>query len=147
MLFSFATIRRPTIRQNTQHRKLLLFVERQDTIIALRVNPLRSSVLFLGGMTLHLSHVGSCYAYRRRLQVCGYNQPMLLNVPAKRAHIVRILRTQIARVGCFNLACGHIVLLFAFHRRHLRLGENRALLSHQGVQHLETVFEARQVMA
>ena len=62
-------------------------------------------------------------------------------------HIERILRSQIARMRCLDLTARNIIMLFPLQGGYLSLCQDNAFTGYLGLQILEAILKAGQVMA
>ena len=133
MLVDSTTIFRASVRQDPQHRQVVLLVERQHFIVE-KVSGgdrrLRAVELGVGDLGIGI-HVG-----------------LLVDAPhaLQRADIERILRTKVARMRGINLTAGFVILLLLLKRLDLGLGKNAAFLSYLGFQRFQSRFEVGQIM-
>ena len=97
MLVGSTTIFRPSISENTQHRKFMFLIKRQHTIIE------------------HISGRNRCFS-RVKLRVSdlgvGIHKGLLIDTTdaLKGAHVIRVLRAKVNRVLRFDLTTGFIVV-------------------------------------
>ena len=133
MFVRLAAKLRAPVGQDTQHRQVMLLIERQHSII----EEISSGDRRLGGIELGMGHFA-----------IGVDIGLLVH-PTNAldgADIEGVLTAEIAGMGRFHLAAGLIVMLLLLKSLDLCLGQDDTVFSNLGLQRFQPILEVGKLM-